>query len=327
MRPVRWGILATGDIAATFAADLRRTPGAELAAVGSRRLASAQTFAARLGVARAYGSYEELAADPDVDVIYVSTPHSMHRDNVMLCFEANKAVLCEKALTLNARDAAELVEAARARRLFFMEAMWMRCNPNIVAMQRLVASGAIGAVSAVGADFGFLSDKPPEHRLFDPGLGASALLDIGVYAMTFVWLFMGAPLRVQSTGTLSERGFDLSCASVLTYDAGAATIQCTMAAPTPGRAYVAGNLGRIDVAPPFHAPTRFSVTVGGATTSHALPVAGAGYVHEIEEVQRCLRSGATESSVVPLDDTVAILGLLDQMRAQIGSTLPGDAPW
>ncbi len=144
----------------------------------------------------------------------------MHRDNVMLCFEANKAVLCEKALTLNAQDAAELVEAARARRLFFMEAMWMRCNPNIVAMQRLTASGAIGAVSAVGADFGFLSDKPPEHRLLDPALGASALLDIGVYAMTFVWLFMGAPLRVQSTGTLSERGFDLSCASVLTYGVG-----------------------------------------------------------------------------------------------------------
>lgn len=324
MRPIRWGILATGDIATTFAADLRRTPGAELAAVGSRRLDTAQRFADEHGVARAHGSYEELAADPDVDVVYVSTPHSMHRDNVLMCFDAGKPVLCEKALTLNATDAAELVETARSKRLFFMEAMWMRCNPNIVAMRDIAASGALGDVTAVGADFGFVPDKPPEHRLFDPALGASAVLDIGVYVTTFVWLFMGRPRTVQSTGTLSERGIDLSCASIFKYDPGAATAHCTLTAFTPGRAYVAGDRGRIEVSSRFHAPTEFTVTVDEETTSHAHPVSGDGYVHEIEEVHRCLRAGATESDLVPLEDTVAIMAVLDQMRAQVGSRLPGD---
>lgn len=324
MKSIRWGLLSTSDIAATFATDLRRTPGAELAAVGSRQLESAQRFAHEHGVARAHGSYEELAADPDVDVVYVSTPHSMHRDNVQMCFDAGKPVLCEKALTLNAADAAELVATARSKRLFFMEAMWMRCNPNIVAMRDIAATGTLGDVTAVGADFGFVPGKPPEHRLFDPAFGASAVLDIGVYATTFVWLFLGQPRAVHSTGALSERGIDVSCASVFTYDAGAATVHCTMTAFTPGRAYVAGSRGRIDVSPPFHAPTEFTVTVDSETTPHAYPVSGSGYVHEIEEVHRCLRAGATESDLVPLDDTVAILAVLDQMRAQLGSTLPGD---
>lgn len=325
MKSIRWGILATGDIAATFAADLRLTPGAELTAVGSRRLESAQQFAERHGVSRAYGSYEQLAEDPDVDVVYVSTPHSMHRDNVLMCFDAGKAVLCEKALTLNARDAAQLVDVARDRGIFFMEAMWMRCNPNIVKIQELVAAGVIGDVTAVGADFGFVPDRPVDHRLFDPTLGASAVLDIGIYAVTFAWLFMGAPLAVRSAGTLSEQGIDLSCASVFTYNAGEAALHCTMTASTPGRAYVGGTRGRIDVSRRFHAPSEFTVTVGEQTTSHALPVAGRGYVHEAAEVHRCLRAGATQSSVVPLDETVAILRVLDQMRAQVGCTLPGDA--
>ena len=324
MKKIRWGILATGGIAATFAGDLRLTRDAELTAVGSRRLESAQAFAQRHNIAHAYGSYEQVAADPDVDVVYVATPHAMHYDDVLMCFDAGKAVLCEKALTLNAKDAAGLVSAARDRGLFFMEAMWMRCNPNIRAIQEVVASGALGEITAVGADLGILPDKPPDHRLFDPDLGASAALDLGIYPTTFIWLFMGSPRAVQSTGLLSERGIDLTCASLFSYDSGAATLQCTMRASTPTRAFIGGTRGRIDVPPRFHAASQFSVTVDGHTTEHAHPVAGAGYVAEIEEVHRCLRSGATESTLVPLDDTVAILGVLDEMRAQIGSTLPGD---
>jgi predicted dehydrogenase len=327
MQPVRWGLLSTSAIAEKFAADLQRTGGAELAAVGSRSLPSAREFAERHGVARAHGSYEALAADPEVDVIYVSTPHSMHRDNVLLCFEAGKAVLCEKALTLNADDAAELVTVARQKGVFFMEAMWMRCNPTIREMQEVVRSGAIGDVTTVGADFGFVPDKPPEHRLFDPALGASAILDIGIYPTTFVWLFLGAPSTVQSTGVLSERGVDLSCASVLAYDAAAATISCTMTGFTPTQAYVGGTRGRIDVPPRFHTPREFTVTVGTDVQRRGRPFEGNGYVAEIEEVHRCLRSGVTESDLVPLDDTVRILQLLDQMRSQVGSTLPGDPGW
>ncbi len=327
MRAIRWGLLSTSGIAHTFAADLRRTEGAELAAVGSRSLDSAQAFADQYGVARAHGSYEELVADPDVDIVYVSTPHAFHRDNVLLCFDAGKPVLCEKALTLNAADAAELVATSREKGLFFMEAMWMRCNPNIRAIQDIVRSGVIGEVTAVSVDFGFVPDKPPEHRLFDPALGASALLDLGVYTTTFIWLFLGEPTTVQSTGVLSDRGVDLSCASVFSYEAATATSLCTMTAFTPRQAYVGGTRGHIAVPPFFHHPAEFTVTVGEEAQRHAEPVAGHGFVHEIEEVHRCLAAGATESELVPLDETVAILRILDTLRAQVGSKLPGDPGW
>lgn len=203
----------------------------------------------------------------------------------------------------------------------------MRCNPNIRALQDEVASGAIGEVTAVSADFGFVPDKPPEHRLFDPALGASAILDLGVYTTTFVWLLLGAPLAVQAAGRLSDRGIDVSCSSVLSYETATAATCCTITGFTPRRAFIGGSLGHIDVAPPFHNPHEFTVTVGTQTRRSSIPVEGRGYVHEIEEVHRCLRSGATESDLVPLDDTVAILGVLDTMRDQVGCTLPGDPGW
>jgi predicted dehydrogenase len=329
-RGVRWGVIATGRIAHSFAADLTVTPGATIAAVGSRRLESAQAFAAAHGATRAYGSYEEVAADPDVDVVYVATPHARHVEDVRLCFAHGKSVLCEKPITLNAADAESLVTEARRRGVFLMEAMWMRCNPAIRAVQDMVASGAIGDVRAVSADFGFVPDKPSDHRIFNPELGASALLDIGIYSLTFAWLFLGAPRSILATGNLSERGIDLSCATLLDYENGAtASLTCTMLAFTPGRAMVAGTLGNIELPRRFHRPTEYTVTVPGSPTSpstYAVEVLGNGYVHEIEEVQRCLREGLTESPLVPLDDTVALLRQMDLIRAQIGSSLPGDLP-
>ncbi len=332
MDRVRWGIIATGKIARTFAADLAITPGAELAAVGSRRLESAQAFADEFGghgdhntATRAYAGYEEVAADPGVDVVYVATPHTFHLDNVQLCFAHSKAVLCEKPVTLNARDAVVLTEEARRRGLFFMEAMWMRCNPAIRAAVDLVATGAIGTVTQVSADFGFVPIQPPGHRLFDPALGASALLDIGIYPLTFASLFLGEPKSISSVGTLSDRGIDLSCASLLSYDDGAsATLSCTLLADTPSRAAVSGTLGNLELSRRFHCPTGFTVTTGAGETTYEHEVIGNGYVHEIEEVQRCLHDGLTESPLVPLDDTLSLMRQLDLIRAQIGTRLPGD---
>ncbi len=326
-RRIRWGIIATGKIAHSFAADLAITPGAELVAVGSRRLESAQQFAAAFGAARAYDDYEQVAADPDVDVIYVATPHAFHLDNVRTCFAHGKAVLCEKALTLNCADADALVTEARERGIFLMEAMWMRCNPIVRAVQDQVATGAIGAVTAVAADFGFVPDKPPGHRIFDPVLGASALLDIGIYPLTFASLFLGDPTAIHSVGTLSDRGIDLACASVLSYAGGAqATVSCTMLATTPSRASVSGTLGNIELPRRFHCPSEYTVTAtaGDPAATYAVDVIGNGYVHEIEEVHRCLREGLTESPLIPLDETVSLMRQMDQIRAQIGSTLPGD---
>ncbi len=329
MDRVRWGIVATGKIARTFAADLAIAPGAELAAVGSRRLESARAFADEFGrpdgATRAYGSYAEVAADPAVDVVYVATPHAFHVDDVQMCFDHGKAVLCEKPVTLNAADATALVQDARQRGLFFMEAMWMRCNPAIRASVDLAASGAIGSVTHVSADFGFVPNQPPEHRLFDPALGASALLDIGIYPLTFASLFLGAPASLTSVGTLSDRGIDLSCASLLTYDDGAtAALTCTMLADTPSRAAVSGTLGHVEFSRRFHCPTGSTVMTAAGETSYEHETLGNGYVYEIEEVQRCLRAGLTESPLVPLDDTLSLMRQLDEIRRQIGSRLPGD---
>ena len=216
----RWGILATGKIAHTFATDLAVTPGNELAAVGSRRLASAQSFAEQYG-GRAHGSYEDLVADPDVDVIYVATPHALHLDNARLAFEAGKHVLCEKPLTLNIAEAEELVALARRHDRFLMEAMWMACNPVILRLQADLRAGRFGTPRHVHAELGFRVDAGPEDRMFNPDLGGGALLDMGIYPLTFAHLMLGEAESLTGVATLSDAGVDLDVAVTGRYAGGA----------------------------------------------------------------------------------------------------------
>jgi predicted dehydrogenase len=319
-RPIRWGILATGGIATSFATDLALVPGNELAAVGSRRPEAAQEFADRFGAPRAHGSYEELAGDPDVDVIYVATPHSRHLEDVMTCFDAGKAVLCEKALTLNVADAQTLVDEARARGLFFAEAMWMRTNPQIRKVTQIAASGALGTVRQVRAELGFAA-SPDITRLWDPALGASALLDIGIYPLTFAHLLLGEPTGIAAAGVLSDRGIDVDGGATLTYASGAvASIAWTQTAASDNRASVAGDLGRVELPARFHHPTELTLTRGDDVQTLREPVIGRGYAHEIEEVAACLRAGATESDLLPLDETLSIMRQTDVILAQLGVT-------
>ena len=203
-RPVRWGVLATGKIATAVVRDLTLLDECEVAAVAARRQESADAFAAQHGIAKAYGDYRSLVEDPDVDVVYVATPNALHRAHVEMAFEAGKPVLCEKSLTLTARDAELLVAQARERNLFLMEAMWMRCNPVVRRLQQLVAAGALGNVRQVRADLGFVVDKPPTDRLLDRALGGGALLDMGIYPLTFAHLFLGEPSSVATTAALSD---------------------------------------------------------------------------------------------------------------------------
>ncbi|MBC7595958.1 MAG: Gfo/Idh/MocA family oxidoreductase [Kineosporiaceae bacterium] len=324
VRPIRWGILATGKIAATFATDLALVEGAELAAVGSRSIETAQKFAdahssnAHSGAARAYGSYAELAADPDIDVIYVATPHGRHVEDVMTCFEAGKAVLCEKALTLDSEDAATLIEEARHRRLFFAEAMWMRCNPNIRKIQDMAVAGACGTIGQIRAELGFVGDSD-SARLWDPALGASSLLDVGIYPLTFANLILGEPTHIAAAGILSDRGIDTSGGATLTYTSGAvASIAWTQMAWSDNRAAVSGDGGRIEIPSRFHETAGFSYARNSELDEFAEPVLGRGYAHEIIEVNDCLRSGLTESTLLPLDGTLAIMKQMDEIRRQIG---------
>ncbi|SCF36225.1 Gfo/Idh/MocA family protein [Micromonospora mirobrigensis] len=316
----RWGILATGHIAGRFAEDLRLVPDAELVAVGSRSRDTAERFAARHGIERAYASWAELAADPDLDVVYVATPHAAHHEAAMACLDGGKAVLVEKPITLDRAGAAELVETARSRGLFLMEAMWMRTNPAILRMVELIGQGAIGAVTGVRADFGAAGPFPPEHRMRARALGGGALLDLGVYPVSLAHLLLGVPQHLRAWAKLGPEGVDENTGMVLGYDSGAvATLSCGMVGATPLTASVTGTTGRIDLADPFFRPGALTVHRGDAAPETIdVELVGGGYQYEAAEVQRCLAAGLPESPLVPHAATLEVMGLLDDVRALIG---------
>lgn len=318
--PVRWGILATGGIATAFVQDLPLLPDAEVLAVGSRAKESAEVFAATHGIPRAYGSWTDLAADGDIDVVYVATPHSAHYAATRICLEAGRAVLCEKPFTLDRDTSAELIDLARQRDLFLMEAMWMRCNPGVLRIQELIADGAIGEVRTVHADFGVAGPFEPTHRMRAPELGGGALLDLGVYPVSFAHLLLGMPDHIASWAKLTPEGVDENTGIIFGYDSGAvAALSSGMVGQTPLGAAITGTTGRIDLAEPFFRPDRFTLHRAGAEPE-VVEIAreGTGYQFEAAEVQRCLRAGLGESPLVPHAVTLEVMGLLDTIREQIG---------
>ncbi|MFI6378392.1 Gfo/Idh/MocA family protein [Streptomyces sp. NPDC050658] len=326
---MRWGVLATGGIAASFTANLLDMPDAEVVAVASRTEASAKAFAERFGIPRAYGEWDALAEDEDVDVVYVATPHSAHRAAAGLCLEAGRAVLCEKAFTLNAREARELVTLARRRGLFLMEAMWMYCHPLVRRLKALVDDGAIGEVRTVQADFGLAGPFPPSHRLRDPAQGGGSLLDLGVYPVSFAQLLLGEPSGVSARAALSEEGVDLQTGMLLSWESGAhALLHCSINAGTPVAASVTGSRGRIDIPHGFFFPDRFVLHRDGRDPEEftAAPEDGPrdSLKHEAAEVMHRLRAGDTESPLVPLEGTLAVMRTLDEVRERIGVRYPGE---
>jgi predicted dehydrogenase len=339
---IRWGILATGTIARHFAADLTLVPDADLVAVGSRSQEAADRFAAEFGAPdasgreeragaakrpekagsaiRAHGSWQALVDDPDVDVVYVATPHSAHHAATLACLRAGKPALTEKPFTLDLEEAEELVETARSAGVFLMEAMWTRCFPAVRTIAGLVADGVIGEVTAVHADFSVSVDVPPTHRMRARELGGGALLDLGVYPVTFAHLFLGTPQTVTAHARLSPEGVDENTAVILGYPGGAvATLTCGLVSDGTGTAAVLGTTGRIELPKYFLRPDRFALTRGdGEPVWHEARHEGLGYHFEAAEVHRCLREGLTESPVVPLAETLAVMATLDAIRERIG---------
>jgi predicted dehydrogenase len=319
--PIRWGILATGWIANQFTEDLKLLPDAVAAAVGSRSAEAAERFAATHAIPRAHGTWQALAEDPDIDVVYVATPHPAHYEATKLCLEAGKAVLCEKPLTLDRRSSQELVDLAHQRDLFFMEAMWMRTNPAIRRIVDLVADGAIGEVVSLEATFGVGGPFEPSHRMRAPELGGGALLDLGVYPVTFAHLFLGAPDVIQAVASLWPEGTDANTGMAFGYASGAvATLQCGARGVSSQRASIVGTTGRIEVPQLFFRPDRFTLARDDGQEEFVVPFRGNGMCHEAEEVMRCMRLGLRESPLIPLQETVEIMGVLDAVRARIGVT-------
>jgi len=316
--------MGTGRIAGDFATGLQSLPHAALAAVGSRSAEAAAAFADRFGAARRHASYAALADDPEVDIVYVATPHPFHHANTRMCLEAGKAVLCEKPFTLNAVQARDLVALAREHRLFLMEAMWTRFLPAMVEIRRLVAEGAIGEVRLLTADFGFRKEFDPRHRLFDLALGGGALLDIGVYLASLASMVFGPPATIRSLAHLGRTGVDEQAALILGYAGGRfAQLTATIAAATPQEATIVGDGGWIRIHPLWWKAARFTLATAGREPEPVdLPFAGNGYNYEAAEAMRCLRAGALESPAMPLDETVAIVETLDRVRAEWGLRYP-----
>jgi predicted dehydrogenase len=322
---IRWGILGAGGIAATVAPDIASTAGNEVVAVAARDAARAAGFAGRFAIARSYGSYAELVADPDVDVVYIATTHAQHHDNALLALRAGKPVLVEKAFTLNAREAREVVAEARQRRLFCMEGMWMRVNPLIRKAQQIAASGRIGELVSVHADLSHSFPYDPTHRLYDLSVGGGAMLDLGVYPATFAWLFLGRPDTVQATGAHSPTGSDTADAVQWGYPDGRfAQLSCSALGPNPLTGVVAGTGGWILIGERVHRAPYITVHDGTGDEVLRQDVPGNGFGHEIEEVARCLLAGELESPLVPLDETVALLEVLDEVRALLGVRYAAD---
>ena len=320
---IRWGILGPGAIAHSFANGLKVLPDAELVAVGSRSQERADKFGDEFDVPHRHGSYEALAADPDVDVIYVAVPHSGHMESTILCLNAGKAVLCEKPFAINAKQAKAMIETARAKGVFLMEAMWTRFLPGIVQVRKWLAEGAIGDVQMVNADFGFGANFDIKSRLFDPGRGGGALLDVGVYTVAFAsMVFGGAPDRIVSMAHKCESGVDERAAMIFGYDTGQLAVLVTaITMNTAHMANILGSAGRIDL-PTFWRGSQVTLNAGGEVKTVELPPKGNGYECQAIEVMECIRSGKLESDIIPLDESLAIMQTMDTVREQWGLKYP-----
>ncbi len=324
--PVRWGLLGAGGIARTGARGILDAPGCELVAVAARGLDRAQALAAEFGATSgdvaAYGSYEELCADSRVEAVYINTTHPWHHEQALLAIEAGKHVLVEKAFTLNAGQAAQVFEAARARGLFAMEGMWTRTLPLVRRIEQLVQDGVIGDLVKVDTTLTLALDYDPEHRLFALDNGGGALLDLGVYACAIPWLFLGGPQTVHVMGSLAPSGVDHVVAMQWGYDCGAiAQLYITSRGMGPDRAIIMGRRGYIEIDPVFNTATSATLVVDGQEPQR-LEAPHQGFAHEFAEAARCIRAGELESPLVPQADTVAILEILDAARSELGVRYP-----
>ncbi len=315
-RPLRWGILGTGGIAHTFAEDLRLTDSGIVAAVGSRGQDGADAFAAEFGVEWRHPSYEALVADPEVDVIYVATPHPFHREHAILALRAGKPVLVEKPFAMNAAEAEEIVAVAREGGLFAMEAMWTRFLPHIEVIRTWLAEAKLGDLVTVTADHGQWFPEDPDFRLFAPELGGGALLDLGIYPVSFAAMVLGPPDRIVAITDPAFTGVDAQMSMAFGYASGAhALLTCTLRAKSPTRAAIVGTEARIEIEGDFYAPTTVTlIPREGEPTRIESAHKGRGLRHQADEVARRLAAGDLESPLMPLDESVAIMRTMDAVR-------------
>lgn len=327
---IRWGVLGSGHIARKFATDLLLVKDARLVAVGSRTLANAQAFAADFRVDHIHDSYEALAANPEVDVVYIATPHSRHYADTLLCLQHGKAVLCEKPFALNVQQSKAMIDMARDKKLFLMEALWSKFLPQYDRLQSLLLSGKVGTVKSVLANFGFRPLQPVSPRLYDPALGGGALMDIGLYTVFLAMSVLGRPDTIEASMTPALTGVDEQCAVLFKYkDGSMAQLFSTFATDLSTEADICGTLGRIRLTNRFFDPTaRIEWYPGKLDTCEVIAVEkeeGFGYQYEARHVTECLQQGLTESPIMRFEDTLVLMETLDAIRKVAGIAYAVDA--
>ncbi len=320
-----WGILAPGKIAHKFASGLQFVPGAKIQAVGSRSLERAESFAATYDIPKSYGSYQELAEDPDLDVIYIATPHSFHMENTLICLNRGKAVLCEKPLAINSGQVEAMINASRQNQTFLMEALWSRFIPHIIKTKDLMDAGVIGQVSHLEVDFGFKARYDPDSRLFAPHLGGGALLDIGIYPLFFALHLFGAPDKIDAEAKLAATGVDESCRVKLTFSGNrTANLWFTLTEDTPVEAKLTGSAGQILLPNRWYQPVNITTTKDDKPEEIAFDFVGNGYNYQAVEVQKCLEAGKIESAVWSHHNSLALMQVMDEIRQQCGISYPSE---
>lgn len=329
MTGLRWGILATGGIATAFASDLR-TAGLDLVAVGSRSQDSADEFARRFDIPRAHGSYAALAEDPEVDIIYVATPHPMHHEDARLALQNGNHVLVEKAFTLNRAEAEDLQRLGAENGLLVMEAMWTRYLPHMVRLREIIAEGTLGEIRSVSADHTQSLPTDPAHRLNDLALGGGALLDLGIYPISFIWDVLGEPVDITATARLIETGADAEVATIMTHANGAISTSLSSSRTVgPNTAVVLGTTARIEIDRVWYTPTSFRVIAadGSVLEQYESQVEGRGMQYQALAAEGAVAAGDTAGALLPLPtaESVAIMGTLDEIRRQIGVVYPSES--
>lgn len=321
---IRWGIFGPGAIAHSFAEGLKFVTDAELVAVGSRDLTRAKDFAKKYQIPKAFGSYEELASCNEVDVIYIATPHGRHYEDMLLCLEYNKHILCEKSFTINAKQALKIFQLAREKRLFVMEAMWTRFQPAIFKVKELLARKVIGNVIMMTADLGFNFPFNAEHRLFNPHLGGGALLDLGVYPISLCQYFMGIPDELTTLARIGQTNVDEICSMTFKYQNGRmANLFATLRSHSPSEVIFMGTDGILKLNAPIYRPSGITIQRSdGRQEFFEAELIGNGYNYQAEEVIRCLKTGRLESDIIPQEDTLSVMELMDSIRAQWGLRYP-----
>jgi predicted dehydrogenase len=326
---IRWGILGCGKIARKFASDLQWVKNAQLIAVGAREQATADAFAKEFPAKYKHGSYLGLVENPEVDVIYIATPHAMHHEHAMLCLQNKKAVLCEKAFALNYRDAKEMVDFARSQKVFLMEAFWTRFLPHYQKTKELIAEEKIGTIKYINAEFGFKPTPPIAPRIYDPALGGGSLLDIGIYPVFLALDILGKPDHISASMVAAPSGVDDQCSIQFQYNNGAiAHLFSTFASDLATGADIAGDRGRIRLTHRFHGPTtQLEFYPTSVDSQEVLPfekAKGNGYEYEAQHVTDCLQKGLVESPIRKLDDTLVLMEILDTIRKKAGIKYAAD---